>query len=373
MTVHDVARAVLEGAWDDARGYCFPHPDVYPHLWLWDSCFHAIAWAAFGDGRAVHELEAALAGQLDDGFVPHMRYAGPTIPRGPLPGVSSFTQPPMYAHAAAVLARRGLEVPASLVDSAAAGLDWLWRHRMGGDGLLFVVHPWESGADDSPRWDDWVGAMEWNRPEWTEADFRIRDAAEYSEIGAAVWSAAFVAAPAAFNAIAADGARELAELTGDARWRARSDDLAVAIDAELWARDRWVDSAVVGGGPSAAVPTLDGILPALVTSDESKARQALACLDDVAQYRGEFGLRYVPASHPRYDPDGYWRGSSWMPLHYLASLAAARWGDDDLTGYLRAASRMAAARSGFAEHWNPETGAACGARPQTWSALVAAI
>jgi GH15 family glucan-1,4-alpha-glucosidase len=38
-----------------------------------------------------------------------------------------------------------------------------------------------------------------------------------------------------------------------------------------------------------------------------------------------------------------------------------------------AASRRAAAASGFAEHWNPETGQGHGAVPLTWSALVVAL
>ncbi len=375
MTVEDAARAVLEAAWDDERGYCFPHRGVYPHLWLWDSCFHAIAWAALGDPRCLRELEAVFAAQLDDGFVPHMRYAEPTIERGPLQHASSFTQPPVYAHAAAELARRGFDVPEAVVTAAAAGLDWLWRHRMGDGGLLYVVHPWESGADDSPRWDDWVGSTAWSRPVWTEADLRLRDAVTYHPSGAAAWSAEFVAAPAAFNAIAAHGAAEVADLTADESWAGRARALAAAVDGELWdeATGLWSDRAIVGGGPSVAVPTLDGALPALVTADAARAARALAALADPAAFRGEYGLRYAPATHPRYEPGGYWRGSSWMQLHYLAGLTAARWEDADLAAYLRQACRVAVRLSGFAEHWDPDTGAGLGARPQTWSALVAAL
>ena len=97
---------VLRASWREADGFCPPNPEVYPHQWLWDSCFHAIAWSALGDGgRGVRELTSCLDGQLDSGFVPHMRYLGPSANRGPLTDRSSFTQPPIYAHAARVLAR----------------------------------------------------------------------------------------------------------------------------------------------------------------------------------------------------------------------------------------------------------------------------
>ena len=57
-------RALLDAHWDRERGYCVPNPMTYPHLWLWDSCFHAVVWAHLGDERAVVELESTLAGQL---------------------------------------------------------------------------------------------------------------------------------------------------------------------------------------------------------------------------------------------------------------------------------------------------------------------
>ncbi len=375
MSIRAAARRVLEAAWDDERGYCFPNAGVYPHLWLWDSCFHAIAWSALGDRRALPELEAVFAAQLDDGFVPHMRYAGETIRRGPLAHASSFTQPPVYAHAAEVLARRGHDLTDRLVEAVEAGLDWLWGHRLTPDGLLFVVHPWETGADDSPRWDSWIGSSEWERDRWTEADLAMRDAVTYLPSGAAARSPVFEVAPAAFNTIAAHAAAVAARLTGREVWATRAAQLAAAIDEVLWDErtGMWSDLAVAGGGESVHAPTLDGALPVLVTGDPHKARRALDTLGDPGSFRAPYGLRFVPAGDPRYDPYGYWRGSCWMQLHYLAWLGARRWSHKGLIEHLAASSTAAAQRSGFAEHWHPETAAPLGAVPQTWSALVAEI
>ena len=147
------AAAVLEAAWDDFRGYSFPHQQVYAHLWLWDSCFHSIAWAALGDRRAVRELEAVFAAQLPSGFVPHMRYAEPSMYRGPSTYASGYTQPAVYGHALATLEWQGLPVPKPLVSHVTAALEYLWSVRRGSTGLLEIYHPWEAGADDSPRWD----------------------------------------------------------------------------------------------------------------------------------------------------------------------------------------------------------------------------
>ena len=74
--------------------------------------------------------------ELRSGFVPHMRYLEPNKLRGPLDDRSSYTQPPIYAHAARVLTDARLPVGSGVVAAIARGLDWLWEHRMGEDGLL---------------------------------------------------------------------------------------------------------------------------------------------------------------------------------------------------------------------------------------------
>lgn len=375
-TTDDVARRaadVLAAAWDDELGYSYPNPDVYPHLWLWDSCFHAIARAALGDTRAVAELEAVFVAQLPSGFVPHMRYAGSSQFRGPLGDRSGYTQPPVYGHAAAVIARRGFDVPDRLVESASAGFDYLWRERRTPEGLLRIVHPWEAGADDSPRWDSWIGSNDWNRNLWTGFDLELVGETVFAATGEAVSNPRFEAAPAAFNAIAAHGMRELASLSADGRWLDRADELAGTVDELLWdpGERLWADRAVVGPGDTVAVPTLDGVLPALSTPDPDRAAAALDQLEDAHRFAAPFGLAYVAREHPSYRPDLYWRGAAWPQLNYLARVAAARWGRPELSDRIAAMTRRGVVTSGFSELWNPETGEACGATPQTWAALAA--
>ena len=82
-------------------------------------------WAHLGEAdRAVTELRNVLAHQAADGFVPHMTYWDDADAARRLLGpaaTSSITQPPMYGHTVAELARRGVAVPAALV-SVPAGL-----------------------------------------------------------------------------------------------------------------------------------------------------------------------------------------------------------------------------------------------------------
>jgi hypothetical protein len=369
------AREVLEQSWREADGFCPPNPEVYPHQWLWDSCFHAIAWAALGDDRAVRELSTCLDGQLSSGFVPHMRYLGPSGNRGPLLDRSSYTQPPVYAHAARVVRDAGFSVSDELLGRVAAGLDWLWSNRSSADGLMYVVHPWETGVDDSPRWDDWIRQAAYDHAAFSAVDRELVGETLFDRYGAAVWSRAVVCAPASFNALTAHAALELGELTGDESWRSRGEALAARIDDLLWdeAEGLWVDRPLVGGGPSSSIPTLDGALGVLVTPDAGKAERVLGQLTDPRRFGAPYGLGFLPREHPAYDPTEYWRGAAWPQLDYLFGLAATRWQDTSTHAAIREMAVAGTLTSGFAEYWNPEDGTGLGAIPQGWAAVTVAL
>jgi glycogen debranching enzyme len=167
--------------------------------------------------------------------------------------------------------------------------------------------------------------------------------------------------------------RELVAAGGDRVWRERADELSAAIDEQLWDRDEglWSDRALVGPSDSVAVPTLDGALPALSTSNPELAARALDQLNDESRFLAPYGLAYVAREHPLYRPDLYWRGAAWPQLNHLARVTALRWGRTDLADEIAAMTRRGAVTSNFSELWDPETGEARGAVPQTWAALAA--
>ena len=153
----------------------------------------------------------------------------------------------------------------------------------------------------------------------------------------------------------------------------RASELSTAIDDLLWEPDEglWADRAVVGPSGSTTVPTLDGALAALSTSNPELASVALDQLADETRFAAPYGLAYVARTHPVYRPDLYWRGAAWPQLNHLARVAALRWGRAELAERIAAMTRRGAIASGFSELWDPETGEARGAVPQTWAALAA--
>ena len=368
---------MLEANWRVVGESAFtsPNPGRYPWQWLWDSCFHAVVWCALDEpDRALRELTSALEVQDDEGFVPHVRYHGDDVHADfwGRRGSSSITQPPMYGHALSELQRAGVTLPGALVERAVRGMRFLFDRRgRDAEGLVLLCHPWESGADDSPRWDDFCpGGFDPSR--WFDVKGALVTSIRRSDGGAPVDNPAFPVAGVGWNALVSFNAAELSGVVGDDVLAAEAAALAEALDAH-WdgALHTWVD-----GGPTARssgrVRTIDALLPVLVTGDARRAEQALALAVDDAAYGGRCGPAGVHRAEPAFAPRAYWRGSSWPQLTYLLWVAASRRRMAAVSSSLASSLRAGATSSGFAEHWDADDGTPLGAIPQSWSTLVVA-
>lgn len=150
-----------------------PSEHYYLHQFFWDSCTHAMGLVYYDPQWAYEELASLLAAQWENGFIGHIIYSEDEkryFPTKELWGTekfsqksfvsSGFIQPPLLAislnHIDEVLHDKGEKTDG--VDSLIAGVvryhNYLKRFRDREDsGLLTIIHPWESGCDNSPRWD----------------------------------------------------------------------------------------------------------------------------------------------------------------------------------------------------------------------------
>ena len=371
--VRAAARAVLEAHWVP-EGYAVPNPSTYPWQWLWDSCFHALCWAELGDDRSLTELQTALSIQGEDGFVPHMNYVRNPGVAADLWGrdkASSITQPPMYGHVVAEFVRRGVDVDQQTVAQAEHGLRFLLfdRHRLPG-GLVALAHPWESGADDSPRWDDFCPGG-FSLDSWRRIKNQLVTSIERSPTGSPVANPAFESASAGFNALVVFNAWELATVTGHSEVTERADELAGYLAAQ-WDESRrtWADSGASESG-SGVARTLDGLLPMLVAVESDRVDAVAVDLADSAAYGGRYGPAGVHRQEPGFDPRSYWRGPAWPQLSYLVWVGLRRHGRREAAEAVASSTVRGAMRSGFAEYWDPDDGTGGGAVPQSWTALAA--
>src|SRR4030095_7469295 len=159
----DAAKTVLQ--LNDQGSYTTPaRSGLYPHQWLWDSCFIAIGQRHYDIERAQTEILSLFRGQWENGMLPNIIHGGDrhsrdsTIWRSWLNpnapdnvSTSGITQPPMVAEAVVRIGeklskaeRRSwylLVYPALL-----AYTQWLYAERdPHGEGLVLHIHPWETG------------------------------------------------------------------------------------------------------------------------------------------------------------------------------------------------------------------------------------
>ena len=151
---------------NDRGGYTVPTARLYPFQWNWDSAFVAMGFATFDEDRAFDEIDSLLKGQWANGLVPHIVFHAPSEDYFPGPDVwktnqplpsSGITQPPVLASAAWFLhhtarnRRLANERLATIYQGLLRYHRW-WREARDpkGTGLVATLHPWETGADNSP-------------------------------------------------------------------------------------------------------------------------------------------------------------------------------------------------------------------------------
>ena len=408
--------AVMEAHWRQGKfakshkrwGYTCPNPERYEWQWLWDSCFHAVIWAELGQAdRGLLELETLLATMEPTGFLPHMNYVADPAAAQEFwgrAGASSITQPPMFGHAIAELVRRGADVPEGLAAKAAAALRFFLAHRIGEpSGLAILCHPWESGADDSLRWDSFY-PVPYGYPSWQSEKTKLLESIQRDSYGTPLSNPLFPAESAWFTAVIAFNIAELASTT-DAIAATEADGLVEAVE-NSWDDDlrTWVDavtneipdasiedvqarridavtsesqisddSAGEKGSPSStsSAPTLEALLGILADHNEDRLAKVCEDLFNPQKYGAPYGPAGASQSHEAYDGHGYWRGAAWPQLTYLLSHALQAKGRHKEAQLLNTQLQNGAIASGFAEHWHPRTAHPDGATPQSWTALAA--
>jgi hypothetical protein len=167
------AKAVLDFNWTGE--YTMPGPRLYPHQWSWDSALIAIGYSRYDQDRAVRGLKHLFEAQWKNGLLPQIvfnprftnYFPGPNFwrakesPEAPNHReTSGVVQPPVHATAALYVYRHAeneagaKEFLEYTFPKLEAWHGYLYRERdPGGEGLVYIRHPWESGMDNSPMWD----------------------------------------------------------------------------------------------------------------------------------------------------------------------------------------------------------------------------
>ena len=165
-----IDRAVEVLKENDRGTYTVPTKGLYPFQWNWDSCFTALGQGHYDEARAWTEIETLFAHQWPDGMVPHIvfhvandgYFPGPDVWRTGRPvETSGITQPAVAGFAVKRLydraadRERAAERARALLPKIDAWHRWFYDSRdPRREGLVAIIHPWESGRDNSIDWDE---------------------------------------------------------------------------------------------------------------------------------------------------------------------------------------------------------------------------
>jgi glycogen debranching enzyme len=401
-----------------------PSQHLYPHQWSWDSAFISIGLARWHQRRAQSELLTVFSGQWANGMLPHIifnrsisdesYFPGPSFwqapppPRGPAVATSGITQPPVHAAAALEVYRRAADADdalsflARIYPRLVRQLAYLKAARnIGGTGLLSIVHPWESGLDNSPFWDDPMAGLPADesfpvprRPDIAVVDPRERPSGrEYSRyillaekyrrsgysdrylrdehpfvVEDPLFNACYIWSVAAMTEIAGllgqdpDGYQEdlqtARKTLGSRLWNSRQG-VFQALDLR---RDQLSAAVTVGG----IVPLLD---PGL-NRDQLSALHRLLLSEHFELQTLRFGVPSNDLRSATFDARLYWRGPSWVNINWLLWKGLRLHGYTEEAELVRAGVVAAVTTSGPYEYFDPFTGAGRGSDAFSWTAAL---
>lgn len=403
-------------------------PRLYPHLWSWDSAFVAIGLATVSVPRAIAELNTLLGAQWASGMLPHIVFGpdegyfpGPDVWGAAAPSgvqTSGICQPPVHAIAVRRVldaGRRNGGADRDRAEAFAAGTfdRWLAWHRWLATardtrrrGLLEIYHGWESGMDNSPRWDAAYGAVspkedllrgrtrrdlehvadtrqrptdeEYRRYLWLVHQMRaagydddaVRETVDF-RMTDVFMSAIAALASDVLAGIGAEFGRhaEAAELRALAD-RFRAGVLSTVSPETGLARDEDVRTGLL-----LDVPSIGGFAPLLCGGDAAVVARQLDLFTG-PQWCGHPGLRHaLPPSaapdHPGFSPRTYWRGPQWPFMNWLLYWTLHRAGHHDVALRLREQGLRQLGDLVFGEYYEPTTGEPLGSSHQSWTAAVA--
>ncbi len=406
-------------------------PRLYPHQWSWDAAFVAVGLASLSVERAIVELDTLLSAQWSNGMIPHIvfadgvdgyfpgpdRWACADLAAAAPPGraTSGITQPPVHAIAVQRVLDRARSRGRSTRAVAETFLDRRWDDLMrwhrwlaetrdpGGQGRITIYHSWESGMDNSPRWDSaYRNVIPGDVPAYRRADTGVitdpgqrpsdseydrylwlveeMKAARYDDDRLAV-EMSFAVQDAFVSAIFAVACEVLATI-GEDHNRPRAD----VRDLYGWA-DRFRGGVAASAdqrtgaardydlraGEPIVTETVAQFAPLLCGGLRHDQERALLKILEGPRFCGHPDFRYalIPSTSPvsrDFRPREYWRGPVWPMLTWLFSWAFARRGWAERAQLLCREGLRQAADGTFAEYYEPFTGEPLGSMQQSWTA-----
>ena len=416
---------------NDRSAYTQPAAGLYPHQWLWDSCFIAIGLRHKDTLRAQRELLSLLRGQWQNGMLPNIvfnddpkystdrnlwrNWVSPYAPDDVR--TTGITQPPVLAEAVVrvgekMTGRERQNWLAQMYPSLLKYHQWLYRERdPHHEGLVLQIHPWEIGMDNTPPWMSelhehqlswWIRAIRTTRTDSLVNLFRrdtksVPSKERFDNIEALAMfdiqrrlrrkaydidrildHSMFAIEDVAFNSILIRNNELLEEIAKNIKEEIPKDltDCMVKTRqafAQLWdpLTTQYYSRDFVTHR-LLKVPAV-GTFLALYSGAIPKDHAALlvSLLKDKHAYATSFPVPSSPVSSSWYKPNNYWQGPVWVNINWMIIDGLKRYGFEAEALDLRNATLAMVTSKGCYEYFNPENGNGLGSPDFSWTAALA--
>ncbi len=381
--------------------YTCPSPNIYPHQWLWDSAFHSIVWTYFDIENAKQELITVVKKQFNNGMIPHMSYwrRSPSFigrvtdwifKNYPEKDRSSITQPPVIGEAVEIVYEKSNDAKwlSKMIGPLIKYFNWFYSERnIDDDGLVVVIHPWETGMDMLPCWDQFIGVKKlfqvrsglwlnrlikrYNRVNWNIKKIIDMDL--------------FVVKDVSFNVIYILGLQALTRLCekiGDNEnaqiFLTRSQQALKSLEDKSWnSSAKFYFDLYSRSDDQINELTVSGLFPILLYIDKKRAK---LIIEKHILNKDEFWTNYpipsVSVSSPKFSPKSsflLWRGPTWLNTNWYLIKGLLKQGYKQEGNELIKKSIALINKSGLWEYYNPITGKGLGAKNLGWSTLIVDI
>ncbi|MEO0895237.1 MAG: trehalase family glycosidase [Bacteroidota bacterium] len=398
------AEKILDLNWRD--GFTIPASRLYPFQWNWDSGFVSIGHSYFSLERAMKELDSLFSGQWENGMVPHIIFHSENettyfpnydfwevhVNKGApdKPKSSGITQPAVHGFVLEELLKKFpdnddlLAFAKAIYPKIVHYHEFLYTYRDPfQEGLFFIYHPWESGRDNSPLWDESLDRIEVDKarlPNYHRRDNQIADSSERPtndqydkyvyliEFGKAnqydgkaiAEQSPFLIQDSMMNAILIKSNESLIKLGkrfGEdtqklQQWQALSiqsfneklwnEELNTYVPYDLRAKKQ-VAFWEIGG-----ISSLYAGIP-----DEKRASSMVAYLENLHK-RGYYLCPSFDVDSPLFDSKRYWRGPVWPQMNWMIAKGLKTYGYDELSMIVKQDILELVNKLGFYEYFESQ-------------------
>ncbi len=421
------AKSVLE--LNDQGQYTGP-AEFYSHQWLWDSCFVSIGLRHLDIDRAKIEILSLLRGQWHNGMIPNMIFAkgdrfirdrnmwhswqNPNSPDNV--GTSGITQPPMLAEAIVKIAQKLKKGEKrswykQVFPALLAYHQWLYTDRdPHNEGLVLLIHPWESGLDNTPPWMSelhehqlavWIRIVKKLKAGWLINLFRrdtktvpaeeridsIEALAFYSalrrlrrknyDIDKILSGSLFAIEDLNFNCIFIRANQHLKDIADFLKQDLPKELLESIQKSESALHELWDPYSGQYYSRNFVThnllkePSIATLMPLYAgTISKERAAQLVRMLENQHVFGTNYPIPSVPMNSQWFAEHAYWQGPTWVNTNWLIIDGLRRMGYEDHADALTESTLEMVKQSGCYEYFSPINGTPAGAPNFSWTAAL---